>query len=131
MARLHAENELGASDAGFSVRVAIFGLGVIIGSLAGGRGGPPRLLKRRFLLGLLTVAVAFAAAGLAPAYATALAVLLVWIGAAIALRGAWDGEADRSAVEPAGPVDLVDERPSPTGVLDGHGHPRHPSVRRP
>jgi MFS family permease len=74
---LLAENELGASDAGFSMLVAIFGLGVIAGSLMGGRGGAPRLLKRRYLVGLLVVAAGFAAAGLAPVYATALAAFAV------------------------------------------------------
>jgi MFS family permease len=196
---LLAENELGASDAGFSVLVAVFGLGVIVGSLAGGGGGPPRLLKRRFLLGLLAVAAGFAAAGLAPAYATALAafglagvgnglvlvherlilqetvpdslmgrvfgvrdalgswafaaaflgagailtvvgtrplfliagagVLLVWAVAAIALRGAWDDEPDPSTAEPVGTAAPADDGP-PAGVLDGHGHPRHPPLRR-
>lgn len=69
---LLAEDELGASDAAFSALVAVFGLGVIVGSLAGGRGGPPNLLKRRYLVGLLAVAAGFAAAGLAPAYGVAL-----------------------------------------------------------
>lgn len=74
---LLAEGELGAGDAGFSALVAIFGAGVIAGSLAGGRGGAPAELKRRFLLGLLVVAIGFAAAGLAPTYAVALLAFLV------------------------------------------------------
>ncbi len=69
---LLAERELGASDAGFSVLVAVFGAGVVVGSLSGGRGGPPALIRRRWAVGLLVVAAGFAAAGLAPNYAAAL-----------------------------------------------------------
>lgn len=70
---LLAEEELGTSDAGFSALVATFGLGVILGSLVGGRGGLPEALKRRYLTGLLAVSAGFAAAGLAPGYGVALA----------------------------------------------------------
>lgn len=70
---LLATEELGASDEGFSVLVAVFGLGVVAGSLAGSRGGNLAALKRRFLAGLLAVAVCLLGAGLAPVYAVALA----------------------------------------------------------
>jgi MFS family permease len=83
---LLAEGELGAGDAGFSALVAVFGAGVVAGSLAGGRGGAPAELKRRFLLGLLAVAAGFAAAGLAPTYVVALgAFLLAGLGNGLVL----------------------------------------------
>ncbi|MBA2566608.1 MAG: MFS transporter [Thermoleophilaceae bacterium] len=83
---LLAEGELGAGDAGFSALVAVFGAGVIGGSLVGGRGGPPAALKRRFLVGLLAVAAGFGAAGLAPTYVVALgAFLLAGVGNGLVL----------------------------------------------
>jgi len=83
---LLAEGELGAGDAGFSALVAVFGAGVIGGSLTGGRGGAPAALKRRFLAGLLAVAAGFVAAGLAPTYVVALgAFLLAGIGNGLVL----------------------------------------------
>ena len=68
---LLATQELGASDAGFAALVAVFGLGVVSGSLLGGRGGAPVQLKRRFLAGILVMAAGLLAAGLAPVYAVA------------------------------------------------------------
>lgn len=83
---LLAQDELGATDAGFSALVAIFGLGVVGGSLAGARGGPPSVLKRRYLIGLLAVAGGFVAAGLAPGYIAALgAFALAGVGNGLAL----------------------------------------------
>ena len=83
---LLAEGELGAGDAGFSALVAVFGAGVIGGSLTGGRGGAPAALKRRFLAGLLAVAAGFVAAGLAPTYVVALgAFLLAGVGNGLVL----------------------------------------------
>lgn len=69
---LLARRELGAGGAGFSLLVAVFGAGVIAGSLVGARGGPPEALRRRWSVGLLVVAAGFAATGLAPSYAAAL-----------------------------------------------------------
>jgi MFS family permease len=63
---LLATDELGASNAGFSVLVAIYGLGFVGGSVAGARGGPIRLLRRRYLGGLLLAALGTGASGLAP-----------------------------------------------------------------
>jgi len=83
---LLAQGELGVGDAGFSALVAVFGAGVIGGSLTGGRGGAPAALKRRFLAGLLAVAAGFVAAGLAPTYVVALgAFLLAGIGNGLVL----------------------------------------------
>lgn len=67
-----ASNELGTSDAGYSVLVALFGLGFVLGSLAGSRGGPPELLRRRFLQGLMLMGLGSLLSGLAPALPAAL-----------------------------------------------------------
>jgi MFS family permease len=63
---LLATDELGASEAGFSILVAIYGLGFIGGSVAGARGGPIPLLRRRYLAGLLLAALGTGVSGLAP-----------------------------------------------------------------
>jgi MFS family permease len=61
-----ATNELDTSDAGYSVLVALFGLGFILGSLAGAGGGTPGMLRRRFLQGSLFMGLGFLGSGLAP-----------------------------------------------------------------
>ncbi len=70
---LLAQEELGASAAGFSALVAVFGAGVVAGSLTGGRGGDLQALSRRFLAGLLFAAAGFVGSGVAPAYGIAVA----------------------------------------------------------
>jgi MFS family permease len=70
---LLATEELDVSEAAFSLLVAIYGLGFLVGSLSGARGGTIADYKRRFLLGLLALAVGLIAAGVAPAYWVALA----------------------------------------------------------
>jgi MFS family permease len=68
---LLAENELGAGDSGFALLVAIFGLGVVAGSLAGAGSSEPRILKNRYLVGLAVTGVGFLAAAAAPGIALA------------------------------------------------------------
>ena len=63
--------ELGGGDAGFALLVAIFGLGVVAGSLAGAHTAEPRAMKRRYLAGLAVTGVGFLAAAAAPAIALA------------------------------------------------------------
>lgn len=67
-----ATDELGVEDAGFAILAAVYGLGFVAGSLSGSRGGPPAVLKRRFLGGLGVVGAGFVICGLAPSFATAL-----------------------------------------------------------
>jgi MFS family permease len=67
-----ATDELGTSDAGYSILVALFGLGFILGSLAGSGGGPPVLLRRHFLQGMMLMGLGFLLSGLAPTLAVAL-----------------------------------------------------------
>jgi len=74
---LLAREELEAGPSGYSVLVAIFGFGVIAGSLTGSRGGTLAELKRRYLLGLVVVAVGFFSTGVAPVFASALATFAV------------------------------------------------------
>jgi len=75
---LLATEELGASNSGFSILVAIYGLGFIGGSVAGARGGSVTLLRRRYLAGLLLAAVGTGASGLAP---SALLAAVCFVGA--------------------------------------------------
>jgi MFS family permease len=67
-----ATDELGAGDAAFAVLAAVYGLGFVIGSISGSRGGHPAVLKRRYLGGLGLVGAGFVACGLAPGLAAAL-----------------------------------------------------------
>jgi len=69
---LLATDELGATSAGFSALVAAFGLGILGGSLSGGRTSDLPTLKRGFLLGLLVTGLGFAGSALAPALPLAL-----------------------------------------------------------
>jgi MFS family permease len=68
-----ALSELGATDAGFAVLVAVFGFGFIFGSLQGSRGGKPATLKRRYLQGLGMMGAGGLIAGISPTFAPALA----------------------------------------------------------
>jgi MFS family permease len=67
-----AKDELGAGDAGFGALTAIYGLGFVVGSLSGARGGEPAVLKKRFLGGLALVGAGFIACGVAPGFAAAI-----------------------------------------------------------
>jgi MFS family permease len=80
-----AKLTLHAGDVGFSALVAISSVGMVAGSLAATGGGGSHLLKRRYLLGLLGMAVGMTAAGLAPVFGVA--------AAAFALNGGANGVA--------------------------------------
>ena len=69
---LLAREELGVGAAGFSLLVAVFGCGVVAGSLLGARGGPLGQLKSHYLTGLFVVGVGFVATALAPGFEVAL-----------------------------------------------------------
>lgn len=58
--------ELDGSDVAFSIAVALAGLGVASGSLAGSAGGNLALLKRRYVGGLAVMGIGFFLTGLAP-----------------------------------------------------------------
>ena len=68
---LLAEEELGAGNSGFAMLVAVFGLGVVAGSLTGAGQAGPRVLKQRYLVGLAVTGVGFLAAAAAPGIALA------------------------------------------------------------
>jgi MFS family permease len=68
-----ATDSLGAGHSGYAVLLAVFGLGVGAGSLAGSRGGTPADLKTRYLYGILLAGASFLVCGLAPTYGVALA----------------------------------------------------------
>jgi MFS family permease len=64
--------DLGSGDTGYSVLVAAAGLGFVAGSLAGAGGAPLAELKRRYLGGILVMALGIALFGLAPLFVLAL-----------------------------------------------------------
>lgn len=72
-----ARDDLGAGDAGYAVLAALFGLGVVAGSLSGSHGGDGTLLKRRYLQGLLLMAIGLLLSGLAPGIEVALATFAI------------------------------------------------------
>lgn len=75
--------ELGAGGSGFAILVAIFGVGVTAGSLAGTSARGVVAYKRRYLVGLVLCGCGWLAAGLAPVFAVA--------AAAFALAGVGNG----------------------------------------
>jgi MFS family permease len=70
--------ELGVDGVGFSLLVALFGGGIVAGSLIGARGGDLPALKRRYLTGLLLMALSLVGIGLAFVFGTA---VVAFIGA--------------------------------------------------
>jgi MFS family permease len=67
-----ATDDLGTTGAGYSILVALFGMGFIAGSLGGTRGGSEYVLKRGFLSGVLLMGLGSIASGLAPTFPVAL-----------------------------------------------------------
>ncbi len=60
------KEDLNGSDASFSAVVALAGVGIAAGSIAGGAGGAPATLRSRYLLGLFIIGFGFFISGLAP-----------------------------------------------------------------
>jgi MFS family permease len=78
---LYATEELDAGSSGFSILVALSGLGILIGNGMGARGGDVPALRRGYLIGLLVVGVALIAMSVAPTFALAcVAFVVVGIG---------------------------------------------------
>jgi MFS family permease len=69
---LFATDTLDSSGSGFALLITSFGLGFVVGSLRGGEGGGPPLLRRRYLQGLFLIAIGFMASGVAPGLLIAL-----------------------------------------------------------
>jgi len=72
-----AEDILGSGEVGYSLLATSFGVGFVAGSLTGTKGGAPALLKRRFRLGMLVLAVGFVLSGLAPGFGAAVAAFVL------------------------------------------------------
>jgi MFS family permease len=72
-----AEDVLDSGEVGYSVLATVFGAGFIGGSLTATAGAAPAILKERFGIGLLVIGAGFAAAGLAPGFAVALAAFAI------------------------------------------------------
>ena len=84
-----AKSTFNAGSAGFSLLVMIAGIGVVVGSLTAASGGSSSLLKRRYLLGLVTMTGGMLAAGLAPMFAVA-AVAFAGIGTGNGVAATFD-----------------------------------------
>ena len=69
---LFATRDLNTGEAGFSALAAMFGLGFLVGSLSGSRGGDTAALKRGFLMGVGVMGAGLLLSGLAPNYWIAL-----------------------------------------------------------
>jgi MFS family permease len=69
---LFAKDGLDTTDSGYSILVALFGLGFVCGSLTGSGGGAPGILRRRFLQGCAVMGLGFLLSGLAPTLGVAL-----------------------------------------------------------
>jgi MFS family permease len=74
---LFATDALGTTESGFSVLVTVFGVGFVAGSLTGSRGGAPGVLKRRYLAGLMFMALGLLGSAGAPVFAVALGTFAV------------------------------------------------------
>jgi MFS family permease len=68
---LFAKNEIGTGESGFSVLVALSGLGIVLGNAVGARGGDLRDLRRRLLFGIATIGTALIAMSAAPSFGLA------------------------------------------------------------
>ena len=66
-----AEDVLDSGEVGYSLLATSFGVGFVAGSLTGTKGGAPAVLKSRYRLGLLVLAVGFVLSGIAPGFAAA------------------------------------------------------------
>jgi MFS family permease len=64
--------DLGSGDTGYSVLVAAAGIGFVAGSLAGANGAPIAELKRRYIGGILVMALGIALFAIAPVFVLAL-----------------------------------------------------------
>ncbi len=68
---LYAKEELDVGDSGFSVFVALSGLGLLIGNGLGSRGGETAELRRSYSAGLLLLGIALLCMSIAPTFALA------------------------------------------------------------
>lgn len=75
----YATEDVGTTQTGFSALVACFGAGVIVGSLAGSKGGEAAKLKRRYLAGLLILGLGVTVTAFVETFAIA-AILFVLVG---------------------------------------------------
>jgi MFS family permease len=68
-----AVDVLDSGGVGYSLLAAIFGVGLLAGSLLGSSGGPVSFLKRRYLMGLIVLGIGFVLSALTPVLAAAMA----------------------------------------------------------
>jgi dTMP kinase len=85
VAELLLARSLGAGAAGYSVLVAIFGAGFVVGSLSGAGGADLPELKRRYQLGLLLIGAALVVAVVPSFPVAALGLALAGLGNGVTL----------------------------------------------
>jgi MFS family permease len=76
---LFARNELDVGASGFSIMVALGGLGIVIGSALGARPGSLAAQRRRYLGGILVLGLALLALSVTPEFAIA-CLVVVFVG---------------------------------------------------
>jgi len=74
---LLAQRELHVGGAGFAAMVSVFGIGAVLGSLAGARSDTPQRLKRGYVGGLVVLALGLLGSALAPTLGWAIASFFV------------------------------------------------------
>ena len=74
---LFASNALGVGESGYSILVAIYGLGFVTGALAGSTGGETHRLRRRYVQGLALTAIGSLSTAIAPTLGIALATFAI------------------------------------------------------
>jgi MFS family permease len=77
VAELLLAHDLDAGPVGYSVLIAVLGVGVVCGSLSGARGSEPSELKVRYLGGLAIIGLGLVLLSVVPVYAAALPAFLV------------------------------------------------------
>jgi MFS family permease len=85
VAELLLAKSLGAGEAGYSILVAVFGAGFVVGSLSGAKGGALPELKRRYLLGILLIGAGLVVAAVPSFVVAALGLALSGLGNGVAL----------------------------------------------
>jgi MFS family permease len=85
VAELLLARSLHAGNAGYSVLVAIFGIGFVVGSLSGAGGAPVPELKRRYLLGILLIGAGLVVAIVPSFPVAALGLALAGLGNGVTL----------------------------------------------
>jgi MFS family permease len=75
---LYARGDLDVGDSGFSILVALTGLGLVLGNARGSRGGTLSDMTRRYLAGVVLLGAALIALSIVPSFALAAVAFIVF-----------------------------------------------------